>query len=162
VDAMTKREWVWAQRDMLSLMLITLVALAAFLWGRINSGWIALAVGSAGAILTLAGIMLVVIAAHLRHLDDKGQVQLQAYWEGLRAQQMPQIEIVEGEIVDDWEIFAWHVWKQDDGLFSVVPYTKDGENLWSRAAMRNISPGDTTFAWDLAKKKNRELQAGPS
>lgn len=152
---MTKREWVWAQRDMLSLMLITLVALAAFLWGKINSGWIALAVGSAGAILTLSGIMLVVLAAHLRHLQDRSAKTADAYFDSMRAQQMPQIEIVDAEIVDEYPIYSWTARQTPDGRWMALPFAEDGTMMFDRGYPELFE--DSMRAWAIVNEKRREI-----
>jgi hypothetical protein len=155
VDAMTKREWAWAQRDMLSLLLITLVAGAAFLWGKINSGWIAMAVGSAGAVLTLAGIMLVVLAAHLRHLQDRSAETADTYFDRLRAQQMPQIEIVDAEIVDDYPIYSWTARRTPDGRWMALPFAEDGTMMPDRGHPELFE--DSMRAWEIVNEKRREI-----
>jgi hypothetical protein len=53
------------------------------------------------------------------------------------------------------EPYSWTVRKQDDGRYSVLPFDKNGLELWQQAVATDIE--DPTKAWDIANQGRRAL-----
>jgi hypothetical protein len=166
-DLATIRSFVTWILIALTVACVLAVAYAIYDWAQsVNwaSIWGALAI-MAGGVAILTAAILIPIAHFSNRAADREWAQVPARLERIAAAKVPSVTgpvLVPEPIFEPGkpskeplETYSWTVRKQDDGRYSVLPFDKNGVELWKQAVIKNIE--DPTDAWDIANQGRRAL-----